>query len=59
MGSNRIGTDCPIVVNASNYGGRRTSPLQGTDATQEDIDDLNARGYPVKFCKCTKGRSAS
>jgi len=48
-------SECPMVKNASTKGGRRSTLKCDEGVTQEDVDDLNARGWPVKRCKCLKG----
>lgn len=47
--------DCPMVNTAK--GSKRIVRLVTYDSVedlQEDIVDLEERGFPVKFCKCTK-----
>lgn len=41
-------SDCPMLRTAKRGGvvKRHDNP------SQEDLDDLNERGYPVKRCKC-------
>lgn len=41
---------CPMLNTAK----RRSSVQRFDDPPQEDIDDLNERGFPVKMCKCLK-----
>lgn len=42
---------CPLVAAAKASRGA----VRVTTADDETIADLNERGFPVKFCKCTKG----
>jgi hypothetical protein len=41
---------CPLVAAARKSRGK----VKVTAVEQGTIDDLNASGWPVKFCKCTK-----
>jgi|HubBroStandDraft_3_1064219.scaffolds.fasta_scaffold125503_2 hypothetical protein len=43
--------DCPMVNMAKNSRGRVTM-IPSVD--EEEIADLNERGFPVKACKCLK-----
>lgn len=46
---------CPLAINTASRKGRRTAVQAITDFDQEMIDDLDARGFPVKRCRCCKG----